>query len=55
MGLEADESVDDVAAGLLELAGPVDVGLLVEARLDLHDREDLLALLGRRDQGVDDR
>jgi hypothetical protein len=32
--LEADEAVDDVDAGLLELARPRDVRLLVEARLD---------------------
>jgi len=54
VGLEPDEPVDDVAAGLLELAGPVDVGLLVEPGLDLDDREHLLALLRRGHEGVDD-
>ena len=50
-----DQAVDDVAARLLELAGPADVGLLVEAGLDLDDHQHLLAGLGGVDQGVDDR
>ncbi len=53
--LEADQPVDDVAARLLQLAGPLDVGLLVEARLDLDQHQDLLAGLGRVDQRVHDR
>ena len=53
--LEPDQPVDHVAAGVLELACPADVGLLVEARLDLDDHEHLLACLGGVDQGVDDR
>ncbi len=48
--LEADEPVDDVRAGLLELAGPDDVRLFVEAGLDLDQDHDLLALLGGPDQ-----
>ena len=55
VGLEPDDAVDDVAAGLLELACPADVGLLVEARLDLDDHQHLLAGLGGVDEGVDDR
>ena len=55
MGLEPDDAVDHVDAGVLELAGPADVGLLVEAGLDLDDGEHLLAGLGRVDEGVDDR
>ena len=55
VGLQADEAVDDVAAGLLQLARPLDVGLLVEAGLDLDEDEDLLAGLGGVDQRVDDR
>ncbi len=54
MGLEPDESVDDVGAGLLELAGPDDVRLLVEAGLDLDEDDDLLALLGGPDEVADD-
>ena len=52
--LEAHDAVDDVAAGALELAGPPDVGLLVEACLDLDQHQDLLAGTGRVDQRVDD-
>ena len=55
VGLQADDAVDDVDAGLLELAGPADVVDLVEAGLDLDDGEDLLAGLGGVDEGVDDR
>src|SRR4051794_36550490 len=53
--LQADHAVHDVAAGVLELTGPLDVRLLVEACLDLHQHQDLLAGLGRVDQCVDDR
>src|SRR6185369_2261727 len=52
--LEPDQAVDDVAAGLLELAGPLDVRALVEAGLDLDEDEHLLAGLGGVDEGVDD-
>ena len=55
MGLEADEAVDDVGAGLLQLARPDDVRLLVEAGLDLDEDDDLLALLGGPDQVAHDR
>ena len=41
--LEADEAVDDVRARLLQHAGPFDVRLLVEARFELDERDDLLA------------
>ena len=55
MRLEADQAVDDVGAGPLQLAGPDDVRLLVEARLDLDEDHDLLALLGGADQVAHDR
>ncbi len=55
VGLQPDQPVDDVAARLLQLAGPADVGLLVEPGLDLDDHQHLLAGLGGIDQGVDDR
>ena len=48
VGLEADEPVDDVGAGVLELAGPDDVRLLVEAGLDLDEDDDLLAASAAR-------
>ena len=51
MGLQPDQAVDDVHAGLLELARPGDVRGLVEPGLDLDEGEHLLAGLG----GVDER
>ncbi len=54
VSLETDETVDDVNAGLLEFACPLDVGLLVEAGLDLHQRDNLLARFGGVDQCIDD-
>jgi hypothetical protein len=55
VGLEADQAVDDVRTGPLQLAGPDDVGFLVEAGLDLDQHDDLLAALRRADQRLDDR
>ena len=52
--LEAHQPVDDVHARLLQLARPPDVGLLVEPRLDLHQRDDLLARRRRVHERVDD-
>ena len=43
VGLEPDQAVRDVGAGALQLASPDDVRLLVEARLDLDQDDDLLA------------
>jgi len=48
--LEVGEAVDDVDARLLERARPLDVALLVEARLELDDADALLAVLRRLDQ-----
>ena len=53
--LEADQAVDDVAAGPLQGARPADVGHLVEAGLHLDQHHHLLAGGGRVDQRVDDR
>ena len=53
--LQADEAVDDVDAGLLQRLRPLDVRLLVEARLQLDERDDLLARLGCPDERADDR
>ena len=55
VGLEPDQSVDDVHPGTLEPAGPFDVVLFVEARLELHQGDHLLATLGRLDQRCHDR
>ena len=54
VGLEADHAVHDVDADLLQPARPLDVGGLVEARLDLDHDRDLLAVARRLDQVVDD-
>ena len=48
-----DEAVNDVDPGLLELFAPVNVVLLIEARLDLHQRQHLLAIARCLDQGLD--
>ena len=53
--LQPHDAVDDVDARLLERLGPDDVVLLVEARLQLHEDGDLLAVLGRADERRDDR
>ena len=55
VGLELDEAEHDLRAGALERARPADIGLLVEARLELDQRGDRLAGLGRFDQRLDDR
>ncbi len=52
--LQADQSVDDVDSCLLQFSCPVDVVLLIEARLDLHEGEHLLAHLRRGDECIDD-
>ena len=55
VGLQFDEAEHDLRAGALEIARPADVGLLVEARLQLDQRGDRLAGLGRLDQRAHDR
>ena len=55
VGLQLDEAVDDLHAGAFEVARPADIGLLVEARLELDQRGDRLAGFGRLDQRLDDR
>ena len=55
MRLEADDAVDDVHAHLFERAGPPDVRLLVEARLELDDGGHLFAVLGGLNQRLHDR
>ena len=52
--LQPDEPVHDVHARLLEAAGPLDVGLLVETGLELDERHDLLALACRLGERRDD-
>ena len=55
MGLQADDAVHHVHARAFQLAGPRDVGVLVETRLDLDQRQHLLAGMRGVDQRVDDR
>ena len=55
VGLQFDEAEDDLHAGPLEVARPADIGLLVEARLELDQGRDGLAGLGRLGQRLHDR
>ena len=55
MGLEAANAVDHVVTGLLQFLGPVQVALLVEARLEFDQAGHLLAVLGRLDQRAHER
>ena len=45
MGLEARQAVDHMAPRLLQLQRPMDVVLLVEPGLQLHQHGDLLAVV----------
>ena len=53
--LESDEAVDHVGALALQRLGPADVALLVEARLELDQDGDLLAVGRRLHELLDDR
>ena len=53
MGLQIDDAVGYVNAGFLQPARPADVGGLVETRLQLDHHRDLLAVLRRVDQVID--
>ena len=55
VGLVAANAVDDVRAGFLERARPLDVALLVESRRQLDEHGDLLVALGGALQAGDDR
>ncbi len=55
VGLPVDEAIDHLHARALQLAGPEDVLLFVEARLELDYGRHGLARLGRVDQRADDR
>ena len=46
VGLELEEPVHDLGAGAFEVAGPADIGLFVEARLEFHQRGHRFAGLG---------
>ena len=55
VGLPVDEAVDHLRAGAFQAAGLADVGGLVEAGLELDERGDRLARLGRLAERGDDR
>ena len=50
--LEADHAIDHLRADRLQRLGPIDVGLFVKARLELHDRGHFLAAPHRFAQQV---
>ena len=52
--LVAVQAVDHVAAGLLQPAAPLDVVLLVKARLELHEHQHVLAVFGGLNERLDD-
>ena len=55
MGLVADQPVDDVDSGLLELLRPLDVVRFVEAGFELDEGGDLLLVARGLDEGAHDR
>ena len=55
MGLEADDAVDNVDAGLFEAASELDVAFFVEAGLELDEDDDLLAFFRGTDEVGDER
>ena len=54
MNLVADQAIDHMHAGLLELARPLDVVGLVKPRAQFHHRRHLLAVAHRVHQRADD-
>ena len=54
MGFEPAHAKGYVCAGALEFSRPVQIALLVEARLDFHDAGDLLAPFRRAYQRFDE-
>lgn len=54
VGLEAGQTVNDVAAGFFELLCPVDVVFFVKARFQLDKHRDLFAVFGGFDERRDD-
>ncbi len=55
MHLQAQQAVHHVHAVFFQLARPLDVALFVEARFQLQQHRDLLAVFHRLQQGVHDR
>ena len=55
VSLELDETKDHLGAGALQVAGPANIGFLIEARLQLDEGGHRLSGLRRFDKGLDDR
>ncbi len=55
MHLQAHQAIHHVNAVFFQLARPLDVALLVEARFQFQQHRDLLAVLRRVDQRIHDR
>ena len=55
VGLQPEQTVDHVHALAFQRAGPLDVALLVEARLQLHEHGHLLAAAHRFQESLHDR
>ncbi len=55
VGLEPDHAVDDLHTGLLQAVGQAEVGFLIEARAQLDDDGDVLAIACGLDQRIDDQ
>ena len=55
VGLKTADAEGDVRADAFQFGRPVQIALLVEARLDFHDAGDLLAPFGGPDQRFDER
>src|SRR5262245_27181839 len=55
VGLQPDQTVDDVDAGFFKSLRPLDVRLFVEARLEFDQHRHLFAVLGGLDQRFDYR
>ena len=53
--LELGQAIDDDDAGARQALRPTDVAGLVEARLDLDQGGDVLAVARRQFEGLDDR
>ena len=53
MSFKANQTVDNMAAGFLQLLGPAHVVLLIKAGLDFHQYRHLLAVLGCLAQVLD--
>ena len=54
VGFKADEPIDDVNASIFQSAGPFDVVLFIEARLEFDKDSNLLAIFAGMDERADE-